>query len=183
VTEAEIIKGCKKNNIACQRLLFDAYAGRLMTVCLRYACDTPEAEDMLQETFIRIFDVIDQYRFEGSFEGWLKRIAVSVALRILQKKKIKFSSADFISDENISAAEPKVLSTLSVEELLKLINGLPDGYRIIFNLYVMEGYNHDEIAEMLNIETVTSRTQLVKARKMLQKQILSNQKIAISHER
>ena len=179
MTEAEIIKGCKKKNIACQRLLFDAYAGRLMTVCLRYACDTPEAEDMLQESFIRIFEVIDQYRFEGSFEGWLKRITVTIALRILQKKKIKFSSTEIVNDEHISVAEPKALSTLSETELLKLINGLPDGYKIVFNLYVMEGYSHEEIAEMLNIETVTSRTQLMKARKMLQKQILSNQKIAI----
>ena len=168
MTEAEIIKGCVRKNVRCQRLLFDAYAGRLMTVCLRYACDTPEAEDMLQESFIRIFEAVDQYRFEGSFEGWLKKIAVNVCLKILQKKRIKFteiSSLELVT----TTAEPQTFSSLSENELLKMISELPDGYRIVFNLYVMEGYSHDEIAGMLNIDATTSRSQLLKARRLLQK--------------
>lgn len=178
MTEGEIIKGCIRKNVRCQRLLFDAYSGRLMTVCLRYANDIPEAEDMLQESFIKIFEAVDQYRFEGSFEGWLKRITVNICLRILQRRKIKFlevSAYEMIPDNS----QPEALSSLSEQELIKMIRDLPDGYRIVFNLYVMEGYSHDEIAQMLGIETVTSRTQLVKARKMLQKKILSHQKIAI----
>lgn len=178
MTEAEIIKGCVGKNVRCQRLLFDTHAGRLMTVCLRYASDTPEAEDMLQESFIRIFDAVDQYRFEGSFEGWLKKVTVNVCLKVLQKKRIKFtetSSLELVA----SAAEPQAVSSLSENELIKMISALPDGYRIVFNLYAMEGYSHEEIATMLNIETVTSRSQLLKARRLLQKQILLHQKIAI----
>ena len=112
MTEAEIIKGCIRKNVRCERLLFDVHAGRLMTVCLRYAGDTPEAEDMLQESFIRIFDAVDQYRFEGSFEGWLKKIAVNVCLKILQKKRIKFteiSSLELVT----TTAEPQTFSSLS----------------------------------------------------------------------
>jgi RNA polymerase sigma-70 factor (ECF subfamily) len=178
VTEQQLIKGCIQRDVDCQRLLFEQYAGRLMTICLRYSCDQPEAEDILQEAFIKIFSHIGQYKFEGSFEGWMKRIAVNCALKMLQKKRIRFSelsNQDLISTQ----ADAYALSNLTEDELLKLISNLPDGYRIVFNLYVMEEYSHDEIAGMLGIQATTSRSQLVKARKLLQKQIMSNQKIAI----
>lgn len=178
MTEQEIIKGCIQKKVACQRLLFDYYAGGLMTVCLRYACDTPEAEDMLQESFIRIFSSIHQYRFEGSFEGWMKRVVVNVCLRMLQKKRIEFTGISAL-EINADATQPQAVSSLTEDELVKLIGNLPDGYRIVFNLYVMEGYNHEEIAAMLGIEPATSRSQLMKARRMLQKQILLYQKIVI----
>lgn len=178
MTEEQLIKGCVKNNVACQRMLFEQYAGKMMTICLRYACDKPEAEDMLQEAFIKIFSHIHQYKFEGSFEGWMKRIVVNCALKAIQKKKTRF-----VEISNHDAATPHTdsfaVSNLSEDELIKLISNLPDGYRVVFNLYVMEGYSHDEIAAMLNIQAATSRSQLVKARKLLQKQILLNQKIAI----
>jgi RNA polymerase sigma-70 factor (ECF subfamily) len=178
LTEEQLIKGCVQNDVACQRLLFERYAGKLMTICLRYSCDRPEAEDMLQDAFIKIFSHIWQYKFEGSFEGWIKRIVVNCALKTIQKKKTRF-----LEISNHDAAAPHsdsfVLSSLSEDELIKMISSLPDGYRIVFNLYVMEGYSHDEIAEMLGIQAATSRSQLVKARKLLQKQILLNQKIAI----
>jgi len=178
VTEQQLIKGCIQRNVDCQRMLFEQYAGRMMTICLRYSCDRPEAEDMLQEAFIKIFSHIGQYKFEGSFEGWIKRIVVNCALKMIQKKRIRFSelsNQDLIPTQTDSYA----LSSLTEDELLKLISKLPDGYRIVFNLYVMEEYSHDEIAVLLGIEATTSRSQLVKARKLLQKQILSNQKIAI----
>ena len=178
MTEEQLIKGCIRKDVACQRTLFEQYAGRLMTICLRYSCDKPEAEDMLQEAFIKIFSHIYQYKFEGSFEGWMKRIVVNCALKAIQKKKTRFleiNNHDSVSPKTDSVA----LSHLSEDELIKLISNLPDGYRIVFNLYVMEGYSHDEIAAMLNIQAATSRSQLVKARKMLQKQIVVNQKIAI----
>jgi len=178
LTEEQLIKGCVQNDVACQRLLFERYAGKLMTICLRYSCDKPEAEDMLQDAFIKIFSHIRQYKSEGSFEGWMKRIVVNCALKTIQKKKTRF-----IEISNHDAAAPQsdsfVLSSLTEDELIKMISSLPDGYRIVFNLYVMEGYSHDEIAEMLGIQAATSRSQLVKARKLLQKQILLNQKIAI----
>lgn len=178
MTEFEIINGCIRQNTNCQRVLFEQYAGKFMTVCKRYASDEMEAEDMLQEGFIRIFNNIHQFKFEGSFEGWMRRIVVNVALKSLQKKKLKFSE---IKDN--SADTPSIqayaYNHLGEEELMKLINSLPDGYRIVFNLAVIEGYSHEEIAKILHVQPSTSRSQLVKARKMLQSQILEIQKIAV----
>jgi len=181
VTETEIITGCLKKNAASQRLLFNKYSRLLMTVCLRYAGNTSEAEDMLQESFIKIFSSIHQYRFEGSFEGWLRRVTVNTCLRKLQTIKIKYQD---ISDLETTGdvAQPGAISVLTEKELIRLISNLPNGYRIVFNLNVIEGYSHDEIAAMLGIEPATSRSQLIKARRMLQKQILSYQKIALKHE-
>ncbi len=147
-----------------------------MTVCLRYACDQAEAEDMLQESFIKIFSHIGQYRFEGPLEGLIRRIVVNTALRILQKKKIEFAAID--EDLDITQTmNVDALTSLSAGELLKLISGLPDGYRVVFNLYVLEGYDHNEIAQMLEITAATSRSQLLKARKLLQTQIENLQKL------
>lgn len=142
----------------------------MMTVCRRYASDSTEAEDMLQESFIRVFNNISQYRFEGSLEGWIRRIVIHTALRILQKKKIRFAEINEELDIEQSLGVDGI-SSLSAEELLKLISGLPDGYRVVFNLYVLEGYDHNEIAAMLEINAATSRSQLSKARKVLQTQI------------
>jgi len=178
LTEEQLIKGCVQNDVACQHLLFQQYAGKLMTICLRYSCDRPEAEDMLQDAFVKIFSHIRQYKFEGSFEGWMRRIVVNCALKTIQKKKTRFLEIAN-HDTASSHADSSPISNLSEDELIKMISSLPDGYRIVFNLYVMEGYSHDEIAEMLGIQAATSRSQLVKARKLLQKQILLNQKIAI----
>jgi RNA polymerase sigma factor (sigma-70 family) len=178
LTEYELIKGCIKQDSQCQRLLFEQYAGKMMTVCLRYAHDVMEAEDMMQEGFIRVFSYIGQFKFEGSFEGWIRRVMVNTALKQLQKKRLSFSE---IKDNNEQAPrmEPYAYSNLGEEDLMKLISQLPDGYRTIFNLNIIEGYSHEEIAKMLEIQPSTSRSQLVKARKMLQNQILSLQKIAV----
>jgi RNA polymerase sigma-70 factor (ECF subfamily) len=176
LTERELVEGSSKNNAKSQRRLFEQYAGKMMTVCLRYACDQAEAEDILQESFIKVFANIDQYRFEGPLEGWIRRIVVNTALRVLQKKKIEFAAID----EDLDIAQTMnvdVLTALGAEELLKLISGLPDGYRIVFNLYVLEGYDHNEIAQMLAITAATSRSQLLKARKVLQTQIENLQKL------
>jgi RNA polymerase sigma-70 factor (ECF subfamily) len=164
MTEEEIIKGCIGKKPVCQRLLFDQYAGIMMGLCLRYAKDQQEAQDILQIGFIRVFDYIHQYKGTGSFEGWMKRIFVSVAMRELSKRKFTF---DTISSSEIFDT-PDVISKISEDEIHLLIRQLPDGYRVVFNLHVIEGYSHDEIATLLSIKVVTSRTQLLKARKMLQ---------------
>jgi RNA polymerase sigma factor (sigma-70 family) len=170
LTERELIEGCLKKNSKSQRRLFELYAGKMMTVCRRYANAHTEAEDMLQESFIRIFSNIAQYRFEGSLEGWIRRIVIHTALRVLQKKKIRFAEINDDLDIEQSTSVDGITS-LSAEELLKLISALPEGYRIVFNLYVLEGYDHNEIAAMLDINAATSRSQLSKARKVLQTQI------------
>lgn len=147
-----------------------------MTICRRYAGDQHEAEDMLQESFISIFSHINQFKSAGSFEGWLKRITVNAALKMLQKRKIKVVG---ITDDQHELMSPdfNVLSDLGTEEILKLISQLPDGYRVIFNLYAIEGYSHEEIAGMLKIKTASSRSQLSKARAMLKDRIILSQKI------
>ena len=174
--ETDLIQGCKKKDSIAQHALFIKYAGILMTICRRYAKDQPEAEDMLQDAFIRIFNHIGQFKSAGSFEGWLKKITVNTAIGILQKRKVKIVT---ISDDQheMESQDINVLSDLNAEDLVKLINQLPDGYRMIFNLYVVEGYSHDEIAEMLKIKTATSRSQLSKARAMLKDRIYLSQKI------
>lgn len=178
MTEHELIKGCVRQNANCQRMLFEHYAGKFMTVCLRYAGDAMEAEDILQEGFVRIFKNIHQFKFEGSFEGWMRRIVVNAALKHLQKKKVHFAE---IKEENNNhpVVDPYVYSSLGEEDLIKLIAQLPEGYRIVFNLNVIEGHSHEEIAEMLGIQASTSRSQLVKARKMLQNNIMQLHKIAV----
>jgi RNA polymerase sigma factor (sigma-70 family) len=177
-TELELINGCVRQETIFQKKLFDKMAGKMFTICLRYANDVMEAEDILQEGFIKVFNNIHQFKFEGSFEGWVRRIIVNCALKYLQKKKIIFNELKeeiYVNEVTYSYA----YSNLGEEEILKLINQLPTGYRIVFNLNVIEGYSHEEIAQMLNIQPSTSRSQLVKARKMLQQKIIHQEKIAV----
>ena len=178
MTDHELIKGCIRQEPSCQRMLFDKHAGKMMGVCLRYAQDNMEAEDMLQDAFIKVFQYITQFKFEGSFEGWIRRIVVNTAIRHLERKKMSFKEIDDHSPNN-PQIDPHAYNHLGEDDLLKLISQLPEGYRMVFNLSVIEGYSHDEIGAMLNIQAGTSRSQLVKARKMLQNQIMQLQKIAV----
>jgi RNA polymerase sigma factor (sigma-70 family) len=176
LNERDLIQGCIRKDKNAQHTLFEKYAGILMSICRRYAGDQHEAEDMLQDAFISIFSHINQFKFAGSFEGWLKRITVNAAIKILQKRNIKVIGITNDQNELVSP-DFNILSDLNTEDLLKLINQLPDGYRIIFNLYVIEGYSHDEIAAMLKIKTATSRSQLSKAKAILKDKINLLQKI------
>lgn len=139
----------------------------MMAVCLRYARSHEEAEDLLQDSFIKVFDGISDFQFKGSLEGWVRRITINTALRHYQRNSLRpeMNGAEW---ELETAEEPDVYGYLEAESLMNLISKLPDGYRIVFNLYAIEGYNHKEISEMLGIQESTSRSQLVKARKMLQ---------------
>lgn len=139
----------------------------MMSLCLRYTNDQHQAQDILQQGFLKVFDYIHQYKGEGSFEGWMRRVFVSVATRNLSKKKLDFTAIDKL-DSDTSFEDPAVISKLSENEIHMLIRELPDGYRTVFNLHVIEGYTHEEIAVLLNIQPATSRTQLLKARKALQ---------------
>ena len=176
MNEVELIQGCIKADAIAQHALFSEYAGKLMTICRRYAGSQHEAEDMLQEAFINIFTHIGQFKSTGSFEGWLKRITVNSAIKVLQARKIRFTEIT-AGQHELESADVNILSDLDAEELLKLIRQLPDGYRMIFNLYALEGYSHDEIAAMLKIKAATSRSQLSKARITLKAKINLLQKI------
>lgn len=176
--ESELIAGCLKEDAYYQRELFRRYAGKMLTVCLRYARHRMEAEDMLQEGFIRVFDNLHSFEQRGSLEGWIRRVVVNVALKSIGK--LSFQREDLgIEGLPDSTTPPSVFSDLSEQELLKIIAKLPDGYRFVFNLHAIEGYSHREIADMLGIEESTSRSQLTKARVWLQNQIEKSQKITI----
>ena len=150
----------------------------MLAVCMRYTRHRMEAEDIIQEAFIKVFDNIEKFAFRGSFEGWIRTIVVNTALKKCSKKSFKNEQIGLINAPDLSA-DPEIFAQMNAQELLNLIEQLPDGYRIVFNLYVIDGYSHKEIAEMLGVGESTSRSQLVKARKMLQRQVLEMQKIAI----
>ena len=180
MTEEELIKGCIRENAACQKEVFTRFAGRMLGVCQRYARNSADAEDILQDSFIKVFDKLGQFKFEGSFEGWIRKIVVNTALKKYSLIRYDKEFTGYELNENHGAhADPVAYAHLTEKDLLVLINSLPDGYRLIFNLYVLEGYQHEEIAVMLGIQPGTSRSQLVKARNMLQKQILQLQKVAV----
>lgn len=180
MTEIELIKGCLRENTSCQKEVFNRFASRMLGVCHRYARNSADAEDILQDAFIKVFNKLGQFKFEGSFEGWIRRIVVNTALKKYSLVRYEKEFTGFEVQENQEVqSDPAAYSNLTEKDLLVLINSLPDGYRLIFNLYVIEGYQHEEIASMLGIQPGTSRSQLVKARTMLQKQILQLQKVAV----
>lgn len=167
LNEEQIIKGCKSGKRKAQDALVNTYAGTLMAICLRYTKDRNIAQDALQETFMNVFKYVASYSGKGSFEGWLKRIAVNCSLTILKKfQSHKF--VDQLDDTNFNKAEiPDIYSTLGKEEILKLLQELPNSMYIIFNLNVIEEYNHREISKLLNISERTSRATLSRARARL----------------
>lgn len=180
MTEDELIHGCTKGEASCQKEVYHRFASRMLGVCNRYARNGADAEDILQDAFIKVFDKIHQFKFEGSFEGWIRRIVVNTALKKYSLRRYEKEVVGYeIKDRDESGMEPSAYAHITEKELLVLINNLPDGYRLVFNLFVIEGYQHDEIADMLGIQSGTSRSQLVKARNMLQKQLLQLQKVAV----
>lgn len=170
----QIIQGCKDKQGSAQRQLYELVAGRMMGVCLRYAKDDEEAKDLLQEGFIKVFQQIDVFRGEGSFEGWIKKIFINTALESIRKKKLLTQPLEDEEDasDNFLIQENK----LEAKELLQMIRKLPDGYRVVFNLYAIEGFNHREIAQQLNITEGTSKSQYARARQFLQK-VLTEEKV------
>lgn len=173
MTEEELIKGCKKGKEKYQFALVDRYASKLLAISRRYAKTVSGADDILQETFIKVFKYIDRFDAEkGNLEGWMVRITINTALDQNKKYGTTYDHGDnVIHNANMQTA-PKALSNLGVEELMGLLDKLPIGYKTVFNLYVIEQYSHADIADMLNIKEATSRSQLNKARKMLQKMVL-----------
>ncbi len=175
ISEKEIIMDCVSGKRRAFKLIYDKYAARMLGICMRYCVNKAEAEDVLQEGFIKVFKNINKFRHEGSFEGWIKRIMVNTSINYFHanaKHKNEISL-----DENIEsryAGEDSIEiedGNIGKEILMKLIQDLPDGYRMVFNLYVFEDYSHKEIAEILNVSESTSKSQLSKARQSLRKKI------------
>lgn len=165
--EKKLIQACIKEDKSAQKALYDLFSAKMYFVCLRYARHEAEAQDILQDAFIKVFDKLDSFRFNGSFEGWVRRIMVNTALNYCRKSTYKYENIG-IEDYQDKVVNSKAISRLSEQELLSIIQQLPDGYRMVFNLYIIEGYSHKEIAEMLSISENTSRSQLAKARKWVQ---------------
>lgn len=160
----ELIEKCKQQNANAQSTLYKRYSGVLFGICLKYSPNRAEAEDNLQDAFITIFSRIEQYKGKGSFEGWIKRITVNTALQKYRKKKV----FDISNEAQIEDAEVEVeQNNVPLDFLLKIIQELPDRYRLVFNLYVLDGYSHKEIAEMLGISDGTSKSNLARARMIL----------------
>lgn len=177
IDNEKLIKQCQKKSHKAFDELYKLYSPIVFGICLRYTKDRFEAEDLLQECFLKILDKIQDYEFKGSFEGWIRRLTVNHAINYLKaKKRIEF---DDINDTNIdySLNEIGIIEVMEAVEILKLINQLPAGYRTIFNMHVIEGYKHIEIAEILGISDITCRTQFKKAREALIKLIKENYKL------
>ena len=172
ITENELIRLCKRKNALAQKLLYNTYHSSLLGICLRYGKSKAEAEDILQIGMIRIFKNIGSYSGKGSFEGWMKRIIVNTAIDNFRKNN-KFYYHHDIDEIN---GEPYFISDISddleVKDILNTVQQLPNGYRMVFNLYAIEGYSHKEISGILGISENTSKTQLLKARKSLRKKLL-----------
>ena len=170
LTEQEIIDGCKKGKPACQEALYNQYGSRMMAICMRYAKTRFEAEDVFHEAFVSVFKNIDAFK-EGSFTAWMRRIFINTSINNFRRNKNHYEHLDSQHLEITDDSQTDGLGELSNKELLALIQELPEGYRVIFNLYVVEGYNHREIGDMLQIAEGTSKSQLSKAKSMLKKKL------------
>ena len=170
IPDKELITGCIKRNRKYQDLLYHKYSPKMFSICLRYASDYHKAEDILQDGFMKVFKNIHKFRHEGSFEGWMRRIFVNTAIEHYRKSvpmypilEVNNSDHDVINDYTIE--------NLAAADLMKLIRDLSPGYRTVFNMYVIEGYSHKEIANSLGISEGTSKSQLARARYLLQKKV------------
>lgn len=170
VTTEELIRGCRKNNSLAQRELFDRYSSRMLGICRRYVGNLGDAEDIMVNGFMKIFDKIDQFTGTGNFEGWMSRIMVNESLSHIRRNK-NMSVEVSIEQASYEMDYPSVLDPLDAEQLLKWIDGMPVGYRTVFNLYALEGYSHKEIGDMLNITEGASKSQLSRAKAYLRDKI------------
>lgn len=167
---AEILSLCKKGDRLAQKRLFDSLASKMLPLCKRYMGDDQRAQDVLQEGFITLFTKLDAYEGSGSFEGWARRIFVNTALMQLRKQGTLMEKG-IDNFETVGTEDSRIAHNLDYEHLIKLIGDLPPGFRTVFNLYVIEGFSHKEIAQALGISENTSRSQLQRARMLLQKRL------------
>ena len=169
--ESDWIQGAKEGDPRSQKAIYDMLSRKMFAICLRYMGDRESAEDVLQDGFVTLFSKLGSYLGEGSFEGWARKIFVNTALMSLRKKDVLKQSEDVDAAWSILSDEPTPVQNLGYNELLTYISELPAGFRTVFNMYVIEGYSHKEIAEELGISETTSRSQLLRARALLKSRI------------
>jgi RNA polymerase sigma factor (sigma-70 family) len=168
MTEEAILYGCLHNDSTAQRELYGRYSPKMLSVCYRFAHNREDAEDMLQEGFIKVFGQIHTFQNKGAFEGWIRRIIVHTCINNLKKNKKFNESVDIIHATTIQVREESVPSIVQAKQVVECIRLLPIGYRTVLNLYAIEGYSHKEIADVLDIEESTSRSQYTRAKQMLE---------------
>ncbi|MFZ9848730.1 MAG: RNA polymerase sigma factor [Flavobacteriales bacterium] len=188
IDNAIIIRGCIDGDRRSQQRLYEAYYGKMMAVCRRYAKDNDEALDIFQEAFIKVFNNIHKYGDKGSFEGWIRRIMVNTAIDFIRRAKaggqtveLTDRHTDTMGNHDDEDEGDSILGNVSYDELLKCVQNLSPAYKQVFNLYVVDGYQHQEIAEMLNISVGTSKSNLAKAKMNLRKFL--SEKMAVANSK
>ncbi len=166
----DIILGCQQHDARAQKELFSLMGAKMFGICLRYAGNRNDASDILQDGFLRVFEKIHQFKFEGSFEGWMRRIFVNLSLERF-RGQFKVVNIQDGGRENSHSTNDDIVSNLAAEELIAMIQELSPKYRAVFNLYAIEGYSHKEISEMLDITEGTSKSNLSRARSILQEKV------------
>jgi len=167
----ELLEGCKAGNRKMQEALYRQTAPKMLVVCMRYAKDTMEAEDVLQMGYVKVFQKINEYRGDGAFEGWIRKVMVNTAIESY-RKNLRSMNVVPIEDAYDQPSTGFDFSRLGMQDLLKVIQKLADGYRVVFNMYIIEGYSHKEIAETLGISEGASKSQLSRARAILKEEII-----------
>ena len=174
MTDEALVKACVAGDSASQKKLFDRYSRVMMGICMRYASCSEEAQDLAQDGWIKVFERLQSFRFEGSLEGWIKRIMVNTSLDYLRRNKQLMQPIDESSESHSALqAEAEAFGRMSSKELMAVVQQLPAGYRTVFNLYAIEGYSHKEIASMLRIAESTSKSQYIRAKACLQRMLIT----------
>lgn len=169
MTDEELVKECVAGNHVAQRKFYDLFAKKMMGVCLRYTNSYEEAQDVLQDGFIKIFSKLPKFESKGSLEGWVRRIMVNTALDAYRKSKKHQKDVDVDTVGYMLDSNDYTIESMNANDLLKIIQAIPEGYRVVFNLFAIEGYSHKEIAEQLGVTESTSKSQYSRAKKMLRK--------------
>jgi RNA polymerase sigma factor (sigma-70 family) len=181
MTEEALLTGCLKNNALAQKTLYQKYSSKMLVVCYRYAHNREDAEDMLQEGFIKVFSQIHSFENRGSLEGWIRRIIVHTCINVLKRNRHFNDSLDIAHAGNVQVREESIPSIMQAKEVVECIRMLPVGYRTVLNLYAIEGFSHKEIGAMLDVGESTSRSQYTRAKNLLE-DILIKKKIIYKPE-
>jgi len=171
ISESDLIKGCIAGDRRIQEELYRRFSPKMYAVCLRYANNADDAQDLLQEGFIKVYRNLHRFRAEGSFEGWIRRVFVNTSIEHFRKKSTRLSMVTDKEENTIEDADITALHKMAEKDIINIIQELSPGYRTVFNLYVVEGYSHKEIGELLGISEGTSKSQLARAKGVLQKKI------------
>lgn len=183
MTEEVLLQGCLQNDANAQQELYAKYSPKMLSVCFRYAKTREDAEDMMQEGFIKVFAQIKQFESRGSLEGWILRIMVHTCINHLKKNKRFNENLDIVYAGNMTIREEHIPSVLQAKQVVESIRALPIGYRTVLNLYAIEGYSHKEIGELLDIEESTSRSQYTRAKNLLEEVLIKRKILAQPKEK